>query len=374
MRIGINARFLIKNKLEGLGWYTYQVIQRIVSNHPEHEYFLFFDRKPDDLFLFGGNIQAICLRPAARHPVLWWLWFDWLIPSALKKYRIDVFLSLDGYASLRSEIPQVIVIHDLAFEHYPEHLPYFVKKYYQYFVPKQIKKSTQLIAVSQATKKDIIDKYGIASEKISIAYNGVREEFKSAGQMEKNKFKQLYAASKEYFLFVGAMHPRKNIYNLIKAFDLFKKTTNSEYKLILVGRKAWHTNEIEFAINKSEFKSDIIVYSYFTTEKLAQITAGAFCAINPSLLEGFGVPVLEALVSGVPVLISNRFSLPEVGGPGALCFNPEDISDISEQMYRSVNDPERDRRISLGFEHSRKFNWNETAELIYSKIIESIKN
>lgn len=365
MRIGINARFLIKDKLEGIGWYTYNIMQRMVINHPEHEYIFFFDREPDPSFIFNDSVKAVKLFPPARHPFLWYVWFELSIPNAIKKYKIDIFFSPDGYASLSATIPQFLVVHDLAFVHYPHHVPYFVRKYYQWFVPRQLLKAQYLFAVSKATKLDIVTQFHIPESKISIAYNGVRNEFKPLNEDEKKSVKQEFSHGKNYFLFVGAIHPRKNIANLIRAFDRFKQITSSEILLMIVGRKAWLTKETEDVYRDSIHKNDIIFYPYFNTDSLAKITASAFYAVNPSFLEGFGVPILEALYCDVPVMVSNRFSLPEVAGPGALVFNPANIEEISEAMIHAIDDPDRANRIEMGRIHREQFNWEQAAESIY---------
>jgi glycosyltransferase involved in cell wall biosynthesis len=374
MRIGVNARFLIMNKLEGLGWYTYHVLRNMVMNHPEHEYFFFFDRKPDPSFIFNNSITPIVLFPQARHPFLWYWWFEYSIPRALKKYKIDFFFSPDAYASLSTTIPQYLVIHDLAFVHYPEHVPFLVRKYYQHFSPKQISIAKHLFVVSNSVKQDLIKQFGISENKISIAYNGVRDEFKPLDTNEIKKIRDKYSRGKKYFLYVGAIHPRKNIANLILAFNQFKKYRSSDVLLLIVGRKAWLTEETDAAYQNSEYKDEIIFIPYCQTEDLARITAAAFYAINPSFLEGFGVPVLEALSCDIPVMVSNQFSLPEVAGPGAILFNPSDINEISSAMIQGLNDPEREQRIERGRIHRRQFNWEATSEIIYYGMIQNYRS
>jgi glycosyltransferase involved in cell wall biosynthesis len=369
MRIGINARFLIKDKLEGIGWYTYSIMQKMVRNHPEHEYVFFFDREPDPSFIFNDSVRTVTLFPPARHPILWYLWFEFSIPKALKKYKIDLFLSLDGYASLSTTIPQFLVVHDLAFLHYPQHVPFLVRKYYQWFVPKHLVKAQHLFAVSKATKEDIIRQFQIPENKIGIAFNGVRDEFKPLNEDEKKLIRQKYSRNKNYFLFVGAIHPRKNIANLIHAFSRFKQITQSEILLLIVGRKAWLTEDTEQAFKASNYKDEIIFYPYFNTDALSKITASAFYAINPSFLEGFGVPVLEALYCDVPVMVSDRFSLPEVAGPGAIVFDPDHIDEISSAMIQANSDPDRVIRIEKGRVHRSLFKWQQSAESIYFEMI-----
>nr|HQU58994.1 glycosyltransferase [Saprospiraceae bacterium] len=136
MKIAINTRFLLAGKLEGIGRYTYEVSRRLVQQQPGDEFIFFFDRPYDPEFCFGPNVQPVVLPPPARHPLLWYVWFEWSIAWALKHYRPDVFFSPDSYLSLRSATPTVLTVHDLAFEHFPEQVPALVKRYYRHFMPR----------------------------------------------------------------------------------------------------------------------------------------------------------------------------------------------------------------------------------------------
>jgi hypothetical protein len=143
MKIAVNTRFLLEGQLEGIGIYTQEIFRRVVKLLPQHEFYFLFDRKPAPEFIFADNVKAVIVSPQARHPLLWYWWFEHAVPAVLKKYQIDVFLSPDGYGSLSTDIPQVITIHDLAFEHYPEQVPFLVNQYYRYFVPKYCCKGGQ---------------------------------------------------------------------------------------------------------------------------------------------------------------------------------------------------------------------------------------
>ena len=129
MRIAVNTRFLLKNKLEGIGWFTYETVKRLVENHPEHEFYFFFDRPFEEEFIFGKNVHPIVLFPPARHPVLYFIWFEYSVANALKVYKIDVFLSPDNFLTLRTKVPTVLVTHDIAHLHFPEQVNFFDRKY-----------------------------------------------------------------------------------------------------------------------------------------------------------------------------------------------------------------------------------------------------
>ncbi|MEP7197059.1 MAG: glycosyltransferase family 1 protein [Saprospiraceae bacterium] len=370
MRIGLNGRFLLKDKMEGIGWFCHEVIRRMVKWHPEHEFIIFFDRPYSEDFLFESNVKGVVIGPQARHPLLWYWWFEHSIPKALKKFNIDVFVSMDGFCSLKSVVPQYLVMHDLAYVHYPEQMSLLVRKFYQFYVPKYLIKAKHIFVNSNATGEDIQRQYSISKDNMDICYSGCKEVFKKISSEEILQTRVKYSKSNPYFLFVGALHPRKNVHGLIQAFDLFMDRNKMEFELIIVGRKAWMTKEIESAYNQAKYKDRIVFLEVNDNEELAKITASAFAAIAPSFLEGFGVPVLEALNCEVPVLCSDRFSLPEIAGPGALLFDPDNINSIANAMQSIVEDSQIQERIQLGNLHKTKFTWDLTAEVMCKRIFE----
>ncbi|MBU2466725.1 MAG: glycosyltransferase, partial [Bacteroidetes bacterium] len=168
IRIAVNTRLLIKNKLEGIGWFTYENLRRIVKNHPEVDFYFFFDRSPDQEFIFGKNVTALVLQPPARHPFLFVLWFEWSVNRALKQLKPDLFLSPDGYLSLRNNTPDLAVIHDLNFEHFPKDLPFLVRWYYRWFFPRFARKASRIATVSNFSKNDIFKQYGVPLSDIDV--------------------------------------------------------------------------------------------------------------------------------------------------------------------------------------------------------------
>ncbi len=178
MRIGVNTRLLLSGKMDGIGWFTAETLKRIVVAHPEHEFYFFFDRKPDPQFIFSKNVHPVTLCPQARHPVLWYIFFQYSIPRALRRYKIDLFLSPDGYMSLDTKVPTLTVIHDLNFEHSPDNLKPSHQRYMTYFSPQFARYSTRIATVSGYSKRDIVDTYHIEAEKIDVVYDGAHEGYR----------------------------------------------------------------------------------------------------------------------------------------------------------------------------------------------------
>ncbi|MFK7937137.1 MAG: glycosyltransferase family 4 protein [Saprospiraceae bacterium] len=372
MKIVVNTRFLLTNKLEGIGWFTYETLRRIVESHPQDEFIFLFDRPYDPVFIFAKNVTPIVLQPPARHPFLWYIWFEISVKRTLKRLKPDVFLSPDGYCTLQTDIPTVMVTHDIAHVHYAEQIPYLARKYYHYYIPKFLKAATRIIAVSNYTKRDIINSYQIASDKIAIACNGCRKDFQPLLETEKVTVRKQYAAGQEYFFYLGAMHPRKNIARLIQAFDHFKKETASPIKLLLGGRLAWQIAAIKNAYETAKYKEDIILLGYIDNAELPKILGAAMALTYVSLFEGFGIPILEAMHCEVPVLTSNVSSMPEVGGDAALLINPTSVTEIAAGMTRlSQEQTLRQKLIEKGKRQRQKFTWEIAAAVIYDNLQKS---
>lgn len=374
MRIGVNTRLLLKGKLEGIGWFTCQTLERMVHQHPEHEFVFFFDRPYDESFIFSTNVTPVVIPPQARHPILFTMWFDWTIPYALKKYKIDVFLSPDGYCSLRTKIPTCLVIHDLAFEHYPEHFKFSHRHYWKFFQPKFAKKAKRIVTVSEFSKQDIVKYYGTPEDKIDVACNGAHEAYHPLDWKEKEAVKAQYADGCEYFVFAGSLNPRKNIINLLKAFISFKKKQRSNMKLVVVGRMAGKYEELLEMKENMPFKEDVKWVGYMNVDELSKVIGSAYAMVYPSFFEGFGIPILEALKCNVPAIAGNTSSMPEVTGNAGLLVDPNSSDDIAEKMEMLYKDETlRAKLIAAAPEQVQKFTWERSAEVVWDNLMRCVK-
>ena len=369
MRIAVNTRLLLPNKLDGIGWFTYHTLNRITTQHPEMEFIFFFDRSWSEEFVFSKNVTPVALFPQARHPFLYYLWFEVAIPKALKKYKADLFLSPDGYLSLSTEVPQVGVMHDLNFEHYPADLPFLTRKYYQHYFPKFARKAKRLATVSEFSKDDIVNCYRIDPSKIDVVYNGVNEMYAPVDDVIKDRVRLKFTNGCPYFIFVGMLHKRKNIANLLRAYDEFRKSENSDIKLLIVGHRKWWSDDMENAYNGMQYKNDVVFVGRQPIQDLIQLVASADVMLYVSTFEGFGVPIIEAMRCEVPVITSNVTAMAEVSGDAALLVDPFSITSISSAMIRVHRDGElRNTLIAKGKERSRIFSWDKSASLLWDCI------
>lgn len=375
VKIAVNTRFLLKDKLEGFGWFSYETLRRITEDHPEHEFHFFFDRKYDDKFIFSSNVVPHVIYPQARHPILFKWWFDKSVKRRLEKINADLFVSPDGYLSLTSDKKQLAVIHDLNFEHYEDDLPKNVQNYLTTYFPKFARKATRIVTVSEFSKSDIVEQYNVSPAKIDVAYNGVSEVYKPISDEEKEMQKVKVAEGKEYFIFVGSLHPRKNIRRMLLAFDEFKKDSSSLTKLLIVGDRYWWNNEMNAAFESMKFKEDVIFKGHMSQLDLALAVGAAKAMIYVSYFEGFGLPLVEAMKAETPVMTSNKTSLPEVAGDAALIVDPFSIDDIRDGMSRLDNDQVlRQNLISKGKERANDFSWDKTASELWKSIEKCLKS
>lgn len=369
MVIAVNTRLLLKNKLEGIGWFTYEVLTRICTNHPEHQFIFIFDRPFSQEFIFSNNIKPIVVGPPARHPFLWYYWFEHQIPRVLKRHKADVFVSPDGYISLSTSVPQLSVIHDINFYHSPEGLPFFTSKYLNYFFPRFAHKANRIVTVSHFSKQDIVANFGVLPEKIDVAHNGASNCYKPLGLEEVQSVRDRISDGKPYFIFVGAFNPRKNVARLIHAFDHFKTSTASGIKLVLVGEPMFKTSDIDLALKRSPNRNDITLLGRKGIDELPQIVGAALAMVYPSTFEGFGIPLLEAMKCGIPIAASNATAIPEVTGDAAIYFDPFSTEEIANAMVAiSTDDLLRQKLSTNALEQQKKFSWDSTAITLFSSI------
>ena len=375
MKIAVNTRLLQYGKLDGIGWFSYETLDRITKNHPETEFIFIFDRKPHKTLEFSKNVSKVVISPPTRHPVLWYLWFDWRLPGLLKKLKPDLFLSPDGYISLRTEIPQLAVIHDINFIHRPQDLPLLTGSYFRYFFPKFAKKAKAIATVSEFSKKDISQTFSIDINKIDVVYNGANNRFSPVSELEKNQWKTENTNSSNYFVYVGSLHPRKNVDGLLLAFDDFKKTDKSGMKLMIIGEPMFKIQNIKKVFSKMTYKNDVIMKGRLNPEELRLAIGSSHALILVSHFEGFGIPVLEAMKCRVPVICSNTTSLPEVGGDAAILVDPDSTNSISEAMSSLCNDNNLWEEIAeKGFKRAEIFSWDRTSRLLWKSIEKAIQS
>ncbi|OGH13693.1 MAG: hypothetical protein A2860_04580 [Candidatus Levybacteria bacterium RIFCSPHIGHO2_01_FULL_37_33] len=283
------------------------------------------------------------------------------------KEKPDVFFSPTHYLPFYVTYPSVVSILDVSYLHFPKLFKkrdlYQLKLWGRY----SIKKAKKIITISKSSKNDIIKAYGVSENKISVIYPGVKSEIQSASwrtklKMQNSKLlKEKYRVKGDYILFVGTLQPRKNIERLVEAFSRLKSKVKN-LNLVIIGKKGWMYEDILNAPEKYNVSDRVKFLDSVSDEELPVFYQNAICFVLPSLYEGFGLPVLEAMKYGCPVITSNVSSLPEAGGDAALYFNPENVNDIAEKIKKVIEDKTlREEMIQKGYQQIKKFSWEKTA-------------
>lgn len=372
MRIAINTRLLIHNKMDGIGWFTAETARHMVTAHPEHHFFFFFDRKPSPEFLFANNVTPVVLCPQARHPVLWYLFFEWSTPRALKKHKIDLYLTTDGMMPVHPKVPTLTVIHDLNFEHAEGNLMASHQRYMKHYYPRFARNATRVATVSEYSKKDIAETYGVPLEKIDVVYDGAHSNYRPHSDEEKAAIRQRYTGGAPYIIFISTILKRKNLANLLKAFDRVKEEW-SELKLVVVGSKVWWQDELADAYNHMHHQSDVIMPGHVEPEDLSALLSSSEMLVYPSYFEGFGIPILEAMYAETAVVASKTTSMPEVGGDAVLYIDPANPEDISHAIISLHNEELRQQLIERGRGQRTKFSWEKTSNLLWDSMMKTLE-
>ncbi len=284
----------------------------------------------------------------------------------LSKPRPDIFFSPTHYAPRFSPVPSVISVMDLSFLKFPELFNksdlYQLRNWTKY----SVKKATKILTISNSSRNDIIETYQVPEEKVATIYPGIKQSVTLQPHVyAMNELKAKYSISDNFILFVGTLQPRKNITRLIEAFSKIKEN-EFEYKdveLVIIGKRGWLYEEILEAPQKYGIENKVKFLEGINDDELTIFYKNALCYVLPSLYEGFGLPVVEAMKHGCPVITSNVSSMPEAGGDAAIYVDPEDVTDIAEKIVKVVNDKELRKDLSeRGKKQVAQFSWEKTAK------------
>lgn len=352
-RFGFDKKTGLPNRV-GSSEFCYQLLSSLYSLDKKNRYTIFLPVNPSADLPKESKTWRYAVLAAKK------LWTLFALGKKLREYRgkMDVFFSPTHYLPLKVPCPSVISILDVSYIYFPA---LFKKRdFYQLKVwgKYSIKKADRIITISYSSKNDIIKAYGVNEAKITVVYPGIKQLSK-ANFMKKEELKKKFKIEKDYLLFVGTLQPRKNIIRLIEAFSLLKK---DDLQLIIIGKPGWQFEEIRSSPQKFGVADKVIFLENITNAELPSFYRYALCFVLPSLYEGFGLPILEAMQYGCPVVTSSVSSLPEAAGEAAVYVNPEDVQDIAEKLKKVVSEPKlREELIKKGYNQVKKFSWEKTA-------------
>ncbi len=425
MKIGIDCRTILnptKGEEAGVGHYTYYLVKKLLEIDKKNQYVLFFDNyfTSGDQFA-QDNVEVKALPFYQYKKYLPIAYSQMLISAFLTREKLDVFHAPANTYPLPYTRPTVVTVHDLAIYKYPKLFPKNLigrqKFSTSVLVPRSLIKASKIIAISKNTKRDIVEEFGIPENKISVVYQGINVDDTQPSAERMEKIRKHYGIVGKYILFVGTIEPRKNIINLVKAFRDLRLVNDSplrEYQLVLVGPRGWHDKPIYTAIadanaslmshavrragaerrsghdTRSQEKREqegerrhqgdrrvnqpVKYIGYVSHQDKVELMRNTECFVYPSLYEGFGLPVAEAMQLGVPVITSNTSSLPEiVGEDGGLSIDPNKPTELMDALTQVLTDQGlRESLVIRGKQYAQEFNWDECARetlAVYEEVV-----
>ena len=359
---------------EEYGNFTFETYKRIAANNPEQTFIFIVDKKITQRVIFGANIKTVVTGPAAQHPLRWKFWYDFKLPALLKKYNADVFVSCNGICSLRTKVPQCLLIHDLAFLQ-----PFsFMKKsqviFFKRYTPAFLAIAKSITTVSGFFKQEIINRYKIDSGKIDVVFSGTSDNFQPISNEEKAIIKNKYTDGREYFVYSGEIHPRKNVMNLLKAFSVFKKRQQTNMKLVLAGKLAKKYGSFQRDLQSYKYRNDVVMTAPVDESERINIIGAAYGLIDPSLYAGAVVPLLEAMKCDVAVITAADSSMQDIVKEAVLHAEATSYTGIADKMMLLYKDENiRKELIEKGKEIARQYDWEKTAALVWQSILKACK-
>ena len=363
MRIGIEAQRIFRKNKHGMDYVVLQEIKELQQIDMENEYYVFVKSGEDRCVESSKNVHVIELN-CPTYP----LWEQWALPKAAKKYGIEILHCTSNTAPIWCDIPLVLTLHDIIFleprnrqnqklSRYQD----FGRTYRRLVVPRIIKHCEKIITVSNFEKNNILNHFHLDAKKIVMLYNSYDEAFCLRGNWQRDISK--YIENSGYFLILGNTDYRKNTERMIIAYANYMKRSEFKRKLLVTSLSKEYIKHILDENGIDNIKEQIVLTDYLPFVDLPSIYHHAFCFLFASLREGFGIPILESMACGTPVITSNTSSMPEVAGPYAILVNPENSDEITEMMLRLETDQDfYEQQRQIGQERAKLFSWRKTAE------------
>jgi glycosyltransferase involved in cell wall biosynthesis len=353
LHIGIDASRILPGRSTGTERYALRITEALLTRRAGHQYRLYLNR------LNRREMVPLALPPCAElRPIPFpRLWTHVRLSVELWRHPVDVVFVPAHVVPLAAPGPVVVTIHDLGYRYEPQAHPWQSRLYLEWSTRWSVRRATRVIAISRTTRDDLHRFYRVPDEKIRVVSHGVDRHLTPQPVPTQQKLRDRYGLRGPYVLYVGTIQPRKNLVRLVRAFE---RLANDEpdLELVLAGRRGWMAAPVEQAIATSRYRPRIHLLGYVPEEDLPALYSAAAVVALPSLYEGFGLPVLEAMACGVPVVASNRGALAEIAGP-ALLVDPLAIDTLAAALRQALDPRLRERLVSAGLEHARRFSWEE---------------
>ncbi|MBI2861947.1 MAG: glycosyltransferase family 4 protein [Chloroflexi bacterium] len=366
MRIGIDASRSVAQRPTGVEHYSFQVIQALLRLEQPHEYFLYFNEPPaEGVFPPNERVHPVIL-PFPR------LWTHWRLATHLWGNRPDVLFVPSHVLPLIHPGSSVVTVHDLGF--FAQRRTYLFGEWLYLFLMTGYSalRAKKVIADSEATKQDLVRRYGVRAEKIAVVPLGVEESFRPVPEEEAAAVARRYRLGESFILFVGTLQPRKNVTRLIQAMALLVQEGKRPPTLALVGKGSWASPQFFRWVERLKVEGYVRFLGFVPRDDLPALLSRCAVFVYPSLYEGFGLPVLEAMACGAPVITSNVSSLPEVAGDAAVLIDPLNLGELADAIWALWGDSaKREALRQRGVARAAQFTWNRTARGVLAVLEEA---
>ena len=351
--IGIDASRSYREPMTGTERYSRRIIEHLLREHPEDfRYRLYFnDRPPDSAVLGEAEIREL---PARR------LWTHLTLSRELRANPVDALFVPSHVIPLYHPQRSIVTIHDLGFYYEPEKHTIGTRIQLRATTSWNIRQACRLIAISDSTKKDMVERYGVDPDRVTVVHHGVDDQFRQVNQDEVERYRRAARLPERFILYLGTIQPRKNLERLIDAFELIAGADPGLH-LILAGNPGWMAQPIRKRALASAYSRRISFPGRIPDEQLPLLYNAASVFTLPSLYEGFGLPVLEAMACGKPVVMSNRGALPELSGADTTVIDPLDVGDLADALRSTIDADPGNEQVQARIEHARRFSWADSA-------------
>lgn len=337
MRIAVNVSFFKKDYQENDQNFFFDLFLKQSQIHPKHTFIFIFDKSYPSPLVFPKNVIPVVIGPEGKSPLTWRIWYNFKIPSALKKYKADIFIT-EKFCSLRTSVPQMLIYPDLNFIHQPSIINKTHLRFYKKYTSRFLDKCDAIIVDSSFSKNDLMHRYQIDEQKVSVFFPNVEEGFRPLHYAEKEMIKEKYAEGHEYFIYNGIISPHQNLKNLLKAFSAFKKRQKSSMQLLIVGEPGIEYEEWLSALELYRFHAEVKVLHNVSGNEVKKIVAAAYAMVYAPFFETSYKAPLQAMAYEVPLIVADAGALPEVCGDSALYADPNDFKAIAESMMLVFKD------------------------------------
>ena len=361
MRIGIEAQRVFRKNKHGMDYVVLEEIKELQKIDTKNDYFVFVAPGEDRCLTDTRNVHIMEIGNGF-YP----MWEQIALPRAIKELNLDILHCTSNTAPLRCKVPLILTLHDIIFleardktnHSFYQNLGWF---YRRLVVPRILKKCKRIITVSEFELNNIVSKLSIPHEQMAMIYNGFNEWFKPT--TEEDFTYQKYINQSGYFFFLGNTDPKKNTERTLIAYSRYLEKSDVKRQLLMADLDKFFLNDILSRNGIEHIRKMIVMPGYIVNSDLPNIYNNAFAFLYTSLRESFGIPLLEAMACGTPVITSNTSSMPEIGGPHAILVNPEDPDEITEMMLKLEKDDDFYRQQEkIGVERAKLFSWKQTAE------------